>query len=117
MNSTTPAPSPTTGEAFFNNLGGGIRDAWNSLATSLKGTLGDAAQNVIVTQDQSGNVLFKTTVSLDGSVKNEFPATKPQTEDVYWTRHNALVDQAIQNRIQIVLKMMDTVGQVVKLPV
>ena len=117
MSSTTPASSQTDREAIFSNVGSRIRDAWNNLATSLKDTLGNVDQIDIVTQDETGKVLFKTTVLLDGSVTNEFPATKPQSDDVYWTRHNALVDQAIQNRVQIVLNIMQTVRQVVKLPV
>lgn len=110
-------PPKTTAETFFDNLGDEMKDAWSRFGSSLKLSLTDTGQIAIQTNDSTGTTLYKTTVNLDGSVLNEFQATKPDPSDPYWTRHNAEVDQAIENRNAMMQKIIETVGGVFKITV
>jgi len=114
--SETPPPAKSGAEAFFDHLGDETKDVWSKFGPALKAGLTDVVMITIETQDQTNTTLYKTTISLDGSVLNVFQANKPDANDEYWKRHNANVDQAVQNRVQMLQKVIETAGGVVKLP-
>ena len=45
---------------------------------------------------------------------NEFPTTIPKEDDVYWKRHQELVDNILDTRKEIALKIIETVGVTIK---
>jgi len=108
-------PSKTATETIFDNLGGEIKDAFDKFGSVLAQSLSDVAQVTVQTKDSNNNILYTTIVTVDGGVSNVFQVTKPDANDPYWTRHNAAVDQAVQNRNQMMLRVIDTVGGVVKI--
>ena len=69
----------------------------------------DSTERTIETGGQAGPV-FKTILGLDGDLKNEFPNPPPAPNDVYWVRHNQLVDQALVTQKEIISKVIDTIG-------
>jgi hypothetical protein len=110
-------PVKTNAEVFFENLGDGMKDSFDRLRTVMKMGLTDVDHTSVETQDSSNNLVYKTVVTLDGSVTNQFPATKPDANDDYWKRHNAVVDQVIQNRNAMMMKVVETIGGMLKIPV
>ena len=70
-------------------------------------------QRTIETGGQAGPV-FKTILGLDGDLKNEFPSPPPAMNDVYWVRHNQLVDQALTAQKEIISKVIDTIGATIQ---
>jgi gas vesicle protein len=113
VSSTTP--SKTSTETIFDNLGADIKDSFDKLDGVMKQSVTDVMQIKVQTADASSNVLYSTIIAVDGSVSNVFQATQPDATDEYWKRHNALVDQAVQNRNQLMLKVIETVGGVFKI--
>ena len=57
---------------------------------------------------------YKTNIKLNGDLRNEFPKDKPDENDIYWKRHTDLVNESLQTRKEIMLKVFETVGTTVK---
>lgn len=57
---------------------------------------------------------FKTDITLTGDIKNSFPTELPKVDDVYWVRHNELVDKVLDTRKEIILKAIEIAGTTVK---
>jgi hypothetical protein len=57
---------------------------------------------------------YKTTIKINGDVTNQFPNPPPNASDVYWARHNQLVDQAVALQKEIIDKVTDTIGTIVQ---
>ena len=113
MSSITPSKTPT--ETIFDNIGGEIKDGFDKFGSVLAQSLSNVTQITIQTKDTDENILYTSLITVDGGVSNVFQSAKPDTNDEYWKRHNALVDQAVQNRNQLMLKVIETVGDVVKI--
>jgi len=89
-----------------------IHQSWQKFGELLERALKDAGERTIVTK--FGDSSFKTTVALDNDITNEFPETAPKDDDVYWKRHQELVDNILNTRKEIVLKIIETVGVTIK---
>jgi hypothetical protein len=64
-----------------------------------------------VIETKAGNVtLYKTTISCLESVSNEYPETKPDEKDVYWTNHQSQVNEALKARHELLKEIINTVG-------
>jgi hypothetical protein len=96
-------------EAAFNQS----KDQLNQFSKILEMALQDVTSRVIETsaQDQSGVKKYKTTVEADGDLINEFPSP-PIPNDIYFARHNQLVDGALSLQKEIINKVIETVGQI-----
>ena len=94
----------------FNNQ---TKNSWEQLLKILQSSYIDSTQRTIETSGQAGPV-FKTILGLDGDLKNEFPSPPPAMNDVYWVRHNQLVDQALTAQKEIISKVIDTIGATIQ---
>lgn len=104
-------------DAWIKNLQEGgiftdIHQLWQKFGELLERALKDAGERTIVTK--FGDSSFKTTVALDNDITNEFPETAPKDDDIYWKRHQELVDNILNTRKEIVLKIIETVGVTIK---
>lgn len=80
----------------------------------LKKGIKDTGQRTIETKFGE-NKTFKTEIALtDADVKNDFPADVPKEDDVYWKRHNELVDNVLDMRKEIFLKSIEVAGTTIK---
>ena len=94
----------------FNNQ---TKNSWEQLLKILQSSYVDSTERTIETGGQAGPV-FKTILGLDGDLKNEFPSHPPAMNDVYWVRHNQLVDQALTAQKEIISKVIDTIGATIQ---
>lgn len=97
-------------EAAFNHS----KDQLNQFSKILEMALQDVTSRVIETsaQDQSGVKKYKTILEADGDLINEFPSPPPIPTDIYFARHNQLVDGALSLQKEIINKVIETVGQI-----
>ena len=87
------------------------RDSWNSLLGTMQLAQKDLGERVIETIiEGEENIKYKTTFKLDGDIINEFPSNTPDTNNLYWKRHIELVDKVLQERKDLVNKVIDTTG-------
>lgn len=115
MSLIPPAPAKTATETVFDNLGGELKDSFDKFGVVLQHSFSDVTQITVQTKDTNNNVLYSTVVTVDGGATNVFQSVKPDANDEYWKRHNAMVDQAVQMRSQLMLKVVDAVGGVLKI--
>ena len=73
----------------------------------------DATEKTIET-NVNGGPNYKTIIKINGDQKNEFPNPGPNTDDVYWTRHSQLVDEALALQKEIIMKVIETVGATIQ---
>jgi hypothetical protein len=89
-----------------------LKASWDQFLKLMQTSSTDAVEKTIETTSQGGSN-YKTVIKLDGDIKNEFPNPAPAS-DIYWTRHNQLVDEAVALQKEIIIKVMDTVGTIVQ---
>lgn len=85
------------------------QDSWSQFLKLLQTNFIDLEQKVIETSIQGG-LTYKTTIFLNGDRKNEFPTPVPNANDVYWLRHNELVNESLELQKEIITKIIDTIG-------
>jgi hypothetical protein len=90
-----------------------VKTSWEQLLKLIQISSTDAIEKTIETTSQGGPN-YKTVIKLDGDIKNDFPNPPPEPNNIYWTRHNQLVDQAVALQKEIIIKVMDTVGTIVQ---
>jgi hypothetical protein len=89
------------------------KNSWDQLLKLLQTGYLDTTEKTIETVGQGGPT-YKTTIKIDGDIKNDFPTPPPNSNDVYWTRHTQLVDQALSLQKEIITKVIDTIGVTVQ---
>lgn len=91
-------------------------DSWDQFSKMLQAGIANVGERTIQTKTQGqGTALqYTTNMKLDGSVLNEFPSNIPVANDLYWIRHNALVDKILADRQETINKVIDTIGTTVK---
>jgi len=94
------------------NIFSDIDESWKKFGNLLERALKDAGERTIVTK--FGDSIYKTSIALDNDVTSEFPSEPPKDDDVYWQRHKELVDKILDTRKEIVLKVIETVGNTIK---
>jgi hypothetical protein len=94
----------------FNNQ---TKNSWEQLLKIVQTSYVDSTERTIETGGKDGP-LYKTILGLDGDLKNEFPNPSPAPNDVYWIRHNQLVDQALVTQKEIISKVIDTIGATIQ---
>ncbi len=97
-------------EAAFTNF----KDQLTQFSKILEMAQKDVTSRVIETsaQGQAGIIKYKTSIEADGDLTNEFPNPPPDPTDIYWARHNQLVDGVLALQKEIINKVIDTVGQI-----
>jgi len=80
----------------------------------LKTAADDISKKTIETKAGTSKSSFKTDISNTGDIRSNFPVEPPKVDDIYWTRHNELVDKVIDARKEIILKAIDVTGTTVK---
>jgi hypothetical protein len=91
---------------------------WNKSFDQLPNVVEQAVKQLnertiqISTPGQSA--LYNTELSNTGDVINTFPNKSPDPNDVYWTRHNQLVDRYLTDRQATINKVMEIVGDTAK---
>jgi hypothetical protein len=89
------------------------KNSWEQLLKIVQTSYVDSTQRTIETNAQAGPA-FKTIIGLDGDLKNEFPTAPPEANNVYWVRHNQLVDEALATQKEIISKVIDTIGATIQ---
>jgi hypothetical protein len=97
-------------EAAFNHF----KNQLDQFSKVLEIAQKDVTSRIIETsaQGQNGVIKYKTTLEADGDLTNEFPNPAPDPKDVYWERHNQLVDGVLSLQKEIINKVIDSVGQI-----
>jgi len=96
---------------IMGNFDKNLQQIRNMLETGAK----DISTKTIETKSGSSSKnTYKTDITATGDIKNSVPTEPPQTDDVYWNRHNELVDKVLQNRVEIILKAIEVSGTTVK---
>jgi len=78
----------------------------------VKATTEDLGKKTIVTKfGDAENQKFITHINpADEDIENIFPSDAPNSDNVYWKRHNELVNTYLEARKQMGLKAIETVG-------
>jgi hypothetical protein len=85
--------------------------SWEQFSKILQAANAQVTERVIETViDGNGAASYKTTIKLNGDVINEFPKEKPNEDDIYWKRHTDLVNESLQTKKEIMLRVVETVG-------
>jgi hypothetical protein len=87
--------------------------SWDQFLKLIQASYIDAIQKTIET-NVNGGPNYKTTINVNGDQKNEFPNAAPNTDNVYWIRHNQLVDEALALQKEIIMKVIETVGATIQ---
>ena len=84
----------------------------NSLIDALEKFNAFNTQKIQTTSDD-GKVLYETSISGIESINNVFPVNQPKLDDIYWTRHNALVDKQLDTRKTLLTTIIQTIGSAI----
>lgn len=96
----------------FNNQ---TKQSWEKLFDILETTKTDIThRNIEVKIVGSKDILYKTTIGIDGDITNEFPSERPKEDDVYWKRYKELVDEALATRKELSIKVIETIGSTIR---
>jgi hypothetical protein len=92
------------------------RVSWEQFSKILQAANAQVTERVIETAIDANGVVtkYKTTIKLNGDLINEFPKDKPDENDIYWKRHTDLVNESLQTRKEIMLKVVETIGTTVR---
>lgn len=86
-------------------------DSWNNLLGTMQLAQKEIGERVVETIIQGEeNIKYKTTFKMDGDIINEFPPNPPDPNNLYWKRHIELVDKVLQERKDLINKVIDTTG-------
>ena len=90
-------------------------NSWREFTNILKGATAEVGKRTIETKIQGTQApLYKTQITLDGSITNEHSDTRPTDKDAYWNKHNELVNEVLATRKEIILKVIETAGVTIK---
>jgi hypothetical protein len=95
-------------EAYQKVLDAAVDDATKKFNTATK--------QVIETKsiDDANTVWYRTTIfGVGQSITNEFPKKQPDKDDLYWTKHQDLVQNALKTRQDLLNKIIETIGSTV----
>ena len=94
------------------NLLGNLDKNFQELEKIVKTGTEDLGNKTIVTKfGNAENQKYVTHIKIgDEDVENEFPQEPPDANDVYWKRHNELVNTYLNARKEIVLKAIEVTG-------
>lgn len=91
------------------------KTSWAQFSKILEAANAQVTEQVIETiSDGDGADKFKTTIKMNGGLINEFPKDKPNENNIYWKRHTDLVNESLQTRKEIMLKVVETIGTTVR---
>jgi hypothetical protein len=93
------------------------KNSFDQFMQVLKTAAADASKKTIeakIKGDQDSSQYYKTELVNEVDIINEFPNNIPNDNDVYWRRHNELVNEALTTRKEIILKVIDTAGATIK---
>jgi hypothetical protein len=89
--------------------------SWEQFGKILEAANAQVTQRIIETKtDGIAPGQFRTTIKLNGDMINEFPKDRPTEDDIYWKRHEDLVNESLQTKKEIMLKVVETIGTTVK---
>jgi hypothetical protein len=95
----------------FNNQ---TKQSWEKLFDILETAKTDIThRNIEVAVAGSGDVLYKTTIGIDGDIKNEFPKNV-QKKMTFIGKDKKLVDEALATRKELSIKVIETIGNTIK---
>jgi hypothetical protein len=87
--------------------------SWDQFLKLIQASYIDATEKTIET-NVNGGPNYKTAININGDQKNEFPNPAPNADNVYWIRHNQLVDEALALQKEIIMKVIETVGATIQ---
>ena len=81
---------------------------------TFENMINDANTRTVITKigDKTYTSIIGTELDID--VANEFPTDRPDKDDVYWKEHTRQVEQIINIRKELLMKMIETAGSVAK---
>ncbi len=97
------------------NLLGDLDKNFQELQKIIQAGTGDLGKKTIVTKfGDAENQKYITHIRIgDEDIENEFPPEPPNADNVYWKRHNELVDAYLDARKQMILKAIEVTGTAV----
>jgi hypothetical protein len=93
-----------------------VFEAIKEMFEKFKEIIHNLGQIKITTTEQKGNdnLTYATTINIEGDITNTFPT---DINDTIWQRHNSLVDNVINIRKDIIIKLIEIIGIIVKMPI
>ena len=94
------------------NLLGNLDKNFQELQKMIQAGTGDLGKKTIVTKfGDAENQKYVTHIRIsDEDIENEFPSEPPNVDNVYWKRHNELVNTYLDARKQMILKAIEVTG-------
>jgi methionine aminopeptidase len=91
-----------------------FQKAFDGAADSAMKKFLTATNQVIETQSgDKKTTLFRTTISINESIANEYPEKEPAADDLYWKTHQGQVTDALKARHDLLKEIIDTVGNTI----
>jgi hypothetical protein len=92
---------------------------WNSTLTQFPNVVQAAVKQISertiqVKIDGQANPTYTTEITNTADIVNTFPSKVPDPTDVYWTRHNQLVDKYLTDRQDTINKVISIIAETVK---
>lgn len=89
--------------------------SWEQFSKILQAANAQVTERVVETVvGGDGASKYKTTIKLNGDLINEFPKVEPNENNIYWKRHTDLVNESLQTKKEIMLKVVETIGTTVR---
>ena len=90
---------------------GNIKKSWDE-STKMLVTANDDLKNKTISTTSKGqnNITYKTDITIEGDIINEFPGTPPDVNDIYWKWHTQLTERILDERKELLLKAIDSAG-------
>jgi len=97
------------------NLLGGLDQNFQEIKKMMESISKDLGNKTIVTEfGTTDKQKFTTHIKVgDEDIQNIFPSEPPNGDNVYWKRHNELVNTYLDARKQIALKAIEVIGTAV----
>lgn len=88
-----------------------IKKSWDESTKMLMTANDDLKKKTISTTSKGqNNITYKTDITVEGDIINEFPSTPPDANDIYWKWHIQLTERILDERKELLLKAIDTAG-------
>ena len=87
------------------------KQSWEEFADMLKTANNDMKKRTISTIAKGQtSTIYKTDITIDGDIINEFPSPPPDPNNIYWKWHTELTNRILNERKELLLKAIDSAG-------
>jgi hypothetical protein len=89
-------------------------NSFSQLPNVVEQTVKQLSERTIQIKTPQGTSLYTTEISNTGDLINNFPDKPPDPNDVYWIRHNQLVDRYLTDKQTTIDKVIGIIGDTAK---